>query len=312
MTLMIMTSALVMLSILCITGGFLLTGRDTTLNDRLDVYLTSGNLDQPLTLSELELAQPFTERVLLPVVKRASGVFLWMLPKNRMSALRLRLVMAGNPSRITPTDFVGVKGLVMVMVVGIILGLGYLTSYPLTFFSALLVGLVGFCSFSLPDFWLSRRISKRQLELVNSLPDALDLLVIANEAGLSFENAMHEIISKWDNELAHEFARVLRDLSMGQARREAMIGLSERTGVPDIANFVTAVNQAESMGVSIGRVLTTQAEELRVRRRQRAQERANQAPVKMMFPLVFLVFPAIFAVLLGPAVPELLGALGGG
>ncbi len=98
---------------------------------------------------------------------------------------------------------------------------------------------------------------------------------------------------------------------MGVPRREALIGLSERTGVFDINTFVSAVNQAESMGVSIGRVLTVQAEELRVKRRQRAQERANQAPVKMMFPLVFLIFPALFAVLLGPAVPELLATFGG-
>ena len=135
--------------------------------------------------------------------------------------------------------------------------------------------------------------------------------MIANDAGLSFEMAMQEITSKWDNELAQEFGRVLSDIRMGQPRRDALTSLAERTGVSDIISFVTAVIQAESMGVSIGRVLTVQAEELRVRRRQRAQERANQAPVKMMIPLVFLIFPAIFAVLLGPAVPELMRAFSG-
>jgi tight adherence protein C len=175
----------------------------------------------------------------------------------------------------------------------------------------LMLALVGFCSFSLPDFWLSRRIAQRQLGITNALPDALDLLVIANEAGLSFESAMQEITSKWTNDLAREFGRVLTDMRMGQPRRDALAGLAERTGVLDVSSFVSAVNQAESMGVSIGRVLTVQSEELRVKRRQRAQERANQAPVKMMFPLVFLIFPAIFAVLLGPAVPDLLNAFSG-
>jgi tight adherence protein C len=192
---------------------------------------------------------------------------------------------------------------------------GYASHTRLTLFNAVLLSLIGFCAFALPDFWLSRRIAQRQQDLINALPDALDLLVIANEAGLSFENAIQEITGKWDNQLSHEFERVLRDLGMGLARREALAGLSERTGVSDITSFVTAVNQAESMGVSIGRVLSVQAEELRVRRRQRAQERANQAPIKMMFPLVFLIFPAIFAVLLGPAVPQLLGTfnrVGGG
>jgi tight adherence protein C len=264
-----------------------------------------------VTLKELELSKPFSERVILPIAQRAARLFAWMLPQNRMNALRARLTMAGNPSGITAYQFVGVKGLVMTLVVGTSLVFGYLTHYPVTPVSLLMLGLVGFCAFSLPDFWLSRQVTQRQTAIVNALPDALDLLVIANDAGLSFEMAMQEITSKWDNELAQEFGRVLSDIRMGQPRRDALTSLADRTGVSDIISFVTAVIQAESMGVSIGRVLTVQAEELRVRRRQRAQERANQAPVKMMIPLVFLIFPAIFAVLLGPAVPELMRAFSG-
>ena len=210
-----------------------------------------------------------------------------------------------------PTAFVGVKGLVMMLTVGLVLVFAYLTHYPATFFNILMLGMLAFCAFALPDFWLSRLVSQRQLAITNALPDALDLLVIANEAGLSFESAMQEITSKWDNELAAEFSRALSDMRMGQSRREALAGLGERTGVLDVNTFVSAVNQAESMGVSVGRVLTVQAEELRVKRRQRAQERANQAPVKMMIPLVFLIFPSIFAVLLGPAVPDLITSFGG-
>lgn len=311
MALMIITSVLVALSVLCIFAGFLWSRRDTSVGERLDMYLASGDPNHIVTLKELELSKPFSERVILPLAKRAAGAFVWMLPQNRMNALRSRLTMAGSPGNISPSDFVGIKGLVMTIVVGLALLFGYLTSYQLTFFNALLLGLVGFCAFSLPDFWLARQVTQRQLVIVNALPDALDLLVIANEAGLSFESGMQEITGKWDNELAREFKRVLRDVSMGQARRDALISLTERTGVLDVNNFVTAVNQAESLGVSIGRVLTVQAEELRLRRRQRAQERANQAPVKMMIPMVFLIFPSIFAVLLGPAVPDLMRAFGG-
>jgi tight adherence protein C len=311
MTLMVLSSVIAALSILCLVGAFILTRRDKSVSERLDLYLATGDPSHVVTLKELELSTPFSERVIIPIAQRAARLFVWMLPQNRMNALRARLIMAGNPSGITAYQFVGVKGLVMTMVVGIALAFGYLTHYPVTFFNLLLLGLVGFCSFSLPDFWLGRRITQRQTAIVNALPDALDLLVIANEAGLSFEMAMQEITSKWNNELAQEFGRVLSDIRMGQTRRDALTSLAERTGVPDIATFVSAIIQAETMGVSIGRVLIVQAEELRVRRRQRAQERANQAPVKMMFPLVFLIFPAIFAVLLGPAVPEIMRAFGG-
>ncbi len=311
MSLLILTSLLAALSVACVVAGFALSRGEKSVSERLDLYLASGDPDQVVTLKEIELSKPFSERIILPLAKRAARIFVWMLPQNRMNALRQRLVMAGNPAGISANDFVGVKGIVMTFVIGVALLFGYLTHYPLTFFNAILLGLLGFCSFALPDFWLSRQVTQRQTAITNSLPDALDLLVIANEAGLSFESGLQEITGKWNNELAVEFRHVLRDVGMGQARRDALVSLAERTGVSDVNSFVSAVNQAESLGVSIGRVLTVQAEELRVRRRQRAQERANQAPVKMMFPLVFLIFPAIFAVLLGPAVPELLQAMGG-
>jgi tight adherence protein C len=311
MTMMIMTSAFTAISILMVVIGATLLRSDVTVSERLNLYL-AGESNDPISLQELELSKPFSERVLLPIVKRAARLFGWMWPQNRLTMLRTRLAMAGNPSGITAGDFVGVKGLAMIIVLGTALLFGFLTRYPLTFFSAILLAILGVCGFFLPDVWLSRRITQRQQGLVNALPDALDMLTIAIEAGLSFENALQEIAAKWDNELSREFTRVLRDIGMGMSRRVALLGLSERTGVQDIVSFVASLNQAEELGVSIGRVLAVQAEELRVRRRQRAQERANQAPIKMMFPLVFLIFPAIFAVLLGPAVPQLFRSIGGG
>jgi tight adherence protein C len=255
-------------------------------------------------------AQPFSERVVLPMVRKVATVFAWLLPQNRVSALRAKLTMAGNPGDLGAVEFIGIKGLLMTGILVSALLIGMFGGVPPTFFNIMLLVALTICSFFLPDIWLSRRITLRQVELVNSLPDALDLLVIGSAAGLSFENAMQEITTKMKGELAREFGRVLRDIGMGQPRRQALTGLADRTGVPDIASFVSAIKQAESLGVSIGKVLTVQAEELRTKRRQRAQERANQAPIKMMFPLVFLIFPAIFAVLLGPAIPEIMRAFG--
>lgn len=311
MSWIVLISVMAALSAVSILAGFAFPRRDTNLSERLDMYLSTGDAQHSVTLSEIELSKPFSERVVIPAAQRAARLFVWLLPQTRLNTLRLRLAMAGNPSNIRPNEFVGIKGIIMIIVVGMALAFAYLTHYPATLMNVLMLALVAFCSFSLPDFWLSRQITQRQQEITNALPDALDLLVIANEAGLSFESAMQELTSKWTNTLAREFNRVLSDMRMGQPRREALAGLAERTGVLDVSSFVSAVNQAESMGVSIGRVLTVQSEELRVKRRQRAQERANQAPIKMMFPLVFLIFPSLFAVLLGPGVPDLLNAFKG-
>jgi tight adherence protein C len=310
-SIMILPSILAALSVLLVVGGVALTRRDRTVSERLDSYLGASGAEPRGQVPNLVEATPFADRVIWPLMRRVARVFAWLMPQNRMNDLRARITMAGDPGHIGAFEFIGVKGLVMTGTLAIALLFGLLTKAQPTFFNLLLLGVLAFCTFLLPDIWLSRRIRQRQEDLTNTLPDALDLLVIASAAGLSFENAMQEITNKMKGELAREFGRVLRDIGMGQARRQALTGLADRTGVPDVASFVSAIKQAESLGVSIGRVLTVQSEELRTRRRQRAQERANQAPIKMMFPLVFLIFPAIFAVLLGPAVPQLLTSFGG-
>ncbi|HMP39819.1 MAG TPA: type II secretion system F family protein [Roseiflexaceae bacterium] len=304
MALMILVSVLASLSLMLLVGGIALTRRDATVSERLGTYM--GSDEETVVVTNLTEQKPFSERVLLPIIRRVSGIFRWILPQNQYQELRARLIMAGNPSGISAIDFVGIKGLCMTLVLLLLLAVGFLTPLEPNFFKLALFCGITVVSFFIPDIWLSSRITSRQNELIASLPDALDLLAIASAAGLSFENAMQEITTKWSNEIAREFDRVLRDISMGLSRRQALTDLGTRTGVSDIISFASAIKQAEALGVSIGRVLTIQAEELRTKRRQRAQERANQAPVKMMFPLVFLIFPAIFAVLLGPAIPDLL------
>jgi len=171
---------------------------------------------------------------------------------------------------------------------------------PKRFLATLVAGGLGF--YLLPTLWLSSRIGKRQTEIVKALPDALDLLTISVEAGLGFDAAMSKVAEKWENELSLAFSRVIQEIQMGKLRREALRDMADRMEVTDVSSFVAAIIQADQLGVSIAKVLRIQSEQMRIRRRQRAEEKAHQAPVKMLFPMAFLIFPALFIVLLGPAV----------
>ena len=309
MMLSVIASICSAMGVFFVLAGVILLRSHRNIRDRLGVYLTNGD-DESLSIKEIELSQPFSQRIILPMIKQASRFFGWMLPQNSWNALRLKLAQAGNPGQISPLDFAGFKGLCTCAMLTIAIGYSFLAQYTFSLTTLMVIGALGMLGFMAPDFWLSRRVTRRQGAIVNTLPDAMDLLTITVEAGLSFDNGLQEIVAKWNNELGQEFGRVLRDIGMGQSRRQSLMALGERTGVPDLQTLINALNQAEELGVSIARVLKIQSEELRVKRRQRAQEKANQAPIKMMFPLVFLIFPAIFAVLLGPAIPQLMDSFG--
>jgi tight adherence protein C len=294
-------------SVFLIAAGMVQLRRRAGMSQRLNLSL--GGIDRPTRLYDEEMARPFSQRVVLPLLQRVGGLLSRFFPEQRLRAVRARLLLAGSPGNLRAIDFVVLRFGVAALLLGV--GMLYVYAAPggVSLTSLGMAAVMGACGFYLPNVWLSRRIKERQTAIIRAMPDALDMLTITTEAGLSFESGLQEIMTKWDNELAREFGRTLRDIGMGQSRRQALIELAARTGVPDVQSFVTALNQAEELGVSIGRVLRTQSEDMRVRRRQRAYEQANQAPVKIMFPLVFLIFPSIFAVLLGPAVPQLL-ALG--
>jgi tight adherence protein C len=305
-TLAILISIMAGSSVLLLIFGILQMRRRPALADRLNRALGE---DRPINdiFQEFELpSRSFTDRVIMPILRRLARLFSWMWPESRLRSSQQLLLMAGSSARMGTMEFLGMRLICAIafLVIGVLYC--YLAEFKFSFPVIMMIGVVAFCGFSLPKFWLTRQITRRQADITNSLPDALDMLTITIEAGLSFESSLQEIMARWENELSREFARVLRDIGMGQSRRVALSGLGDRTGVPDILSFVTALNQADELGVSIGRVLKSQSEDMRVRRRQRAHEKANQAPVKIMFPLVFLIFPAIFAVILGPAVPQLL------
>lgn len=303
--LIILISVLGALSILLIFMAVALRP-NTEMKQRMALY----NAGAPLPLEPVELREPFSERVLKPVFLRLTRAFSLILPNKRLGKLRHRLQLAGYPGGLSAANFVGLKGWVMVfigLIVGLFLWAGHLEPTPVVLLAAAVVIAIGY---ALPDVWLSRRITQRKEELVNAMPDALDMLTISVEAGLSFDQGLMEIASRWEHALALEFRRVLYEIGLGKTRREALENLNERTEVPDILSFVTAINHAEELGTSMARVLYVQSQDMRIRRRQRAQEAANKLPIKMLFPMVFLIFPALFAVILGPGVPKLLSSMG--
>jgi tight adherence protein C len=292
--------ALIALSIILLFAGLAMAPQPTVVQSRLQAYGTT----RPRSLSEIEMAEPFSQRVVLPIIRAISRLLSRLMPQRNVEEIRHRLDMAGNPNNWTTADFYGVRGLVALVLGGILFLPAYLLKVPplqLAVFGAL--GLV--IGFILPNFWLSFKISRRQHEMERALPDALDLLTISVEAGLGFDAAMAKVAEKSINELSRAFARVNAEVRLGKLRREALRDMAQRAGVQDISNFIAAVIQADQLGVSLSKVLRVQSEQMRVRRRQRAEELANQAPIKMLFPLVFLIFPSIFIVLLGPAVIQI-------
>ena len=267
---------------------------------RLDQFATR----QVLTLEEIELREPFSERVIKPLIQGIAGFIGRLAPRHNVENLRHRLELAGNPYNWGPAEFLGVRGLSALICGALPLGLLLLARAPLPNL-VLFTTLLGALGFYLPLIWLGRKSKRRQGEILKALPDALDLLTITVEAGLGFDAAMNRVTEKWDNELSWAFARTIAEISMGKGRKAALRDMADRAEVSELTSFVAAIIQADQLGVSIARVLRIQSEQMRIRRRQRAEELAQQAPIKMMIPLTFLIFPAILVVLLGPAIPQL-------
>lgn len=302
-------AGLVGFSIVLLFIGLAMAPQPTVVQSRLQAYGTT----RPRSLSEIELSRPFSERIILPIVRTISAFLNRFMPQRNAEELRRKLDLAGNPNNWTTADFYGVRGLSALVTCAFMFVPSYLLKAQ--FAQSVLFVVAGLVlGFYLPLVWLNLRIRKRQHDMERALPDALDLLTISVEAGLGFDAAMAKIAEKSDNELSRAFARVNAEVRLGKLRREALRDMANRAGVQDISNFIAAVIQADQLGVSLSKVLRVQSEQMRVRRRQRAEELAAQAPIKMLFPLVFLVFPSIFIVLLGPAMIQLqkVSIFGGG
>ena len=262
----------------------------------------------PRNLRELEMNRSFTDRVIKPLAAYLASSVARVTPARSYEDIRKKLVLAGNPNGMVPSDFLGMQGLSL-LVMGLFGLLLFVMLRASSSKAILMVGVFFLFGYMYPRAWLDRKVKSRQRLLKEQLPDSLDLLTIMVEAGLGFDAALARLVDKAQNELSQEFATVLSEIRLGKSRREALQQLGQRTNAEDIATFVTSLVQADQLGVSIARVLRVQSAQMRIKRRQRAEEAAHKAPIKMLFPLAFLIFPSMFIIILGPAVPSLLHGL---
>ncbi len=280
------------------------------LNERLGEL----NLDDaPVELRKLELSLPFQERVIYPIARKLGEFVIRFTPQNAMSSIEKKLELAGVSSNIDPTIILATQFIALFFFGGIILFVLSIGSLGWPFGRKLLVSLLfGFIGFYFPNMFLTSRINRRQKEIRKAMPDALDLLTICVEAGLGFDAAMHKVSEKWESQLSMAFARVIQEIQLGKVRRDALRDMSNRIGLPEMTSFVAAVIQSEQLGVSLSKVLRIQADQMRIRRRQLAEEEAHKAPIKMLVPMGLLIFPSLMIVLLTPAALRLMqSALGG-
>jgi len=283
------------------------------LEDRLAEFAARG---ETVSLEEIELSQPFSQRIIVPIAKRMGEFVMRFTPQNAITSMSKKLELAGSPGNMDPAVIFALRFL------GIPLGMIFIildrVAAPGSFidgkglFLALPAAILGFY---LPDLFLQSKIDKRQKEIRKAMPDGLDLLTICVEAGLGFDAAMSKLYEKWDNELGRAFGRVVREIQLGKLRREALRDMADRLGVSEMSSFVAAVIQSEQLGVSMAHVLRIQADQMRIRRRQMAEEEAHKAPIKMLLPMALFIFPALCIVLMTPAFLILIeqgaGPLGG-
>ena len=272
--------------------------------DPVQARLTQLGTMQAKNLEELELQQPFIERTIRPIAQRLSGTTSRVASTSFTQTTEKRLALAGNPGGLRTADWLGIKAvgaIVGAVLFFLIFGvIGVLGLPPILRLVFIPIGLM--FGYTLPEFWLGGRVRKRQKAILLMIPDALDLLTISVRAGLGFDGALGKVVEKLKGPLTEEFRRALAEIRVGKARRDALRDIVPRTEVPALTNFIGAIIQAEQLGVSISKVLQVQSEQLRIERRQRAEEMAAKAPIKMLFPLVGCIFPSLFIVILGPAI----------
>jgi tight adherence protein C len=271
----------------------------TPLDARLSEY---AGRDQPISLEQIELQQPFSERVIVPALRKLGEIVVRFTPAANIQTIQKKLELSGNPWGIEPPVYWAAQIGLSIFFGGLLMILFLFGSLKLQWWMAVLIdGFAFVLGYYFPRLYLESRIKRRQNNILKALPDALDLLTICVEAGLGFDSAMSKVTEEWENDLSVAFSRVIQEIRLGKLRRDSLRDMAERIGVPEMTSFVAAVIQSEQLGVSMSRVLRIQADQMRMRRRQRAEELARKAPVKMMIPLVFLIFPSILIVLLGPA-----------
>ena len=258
---------------------------------------------------ETDLAVPFTERVVMPAIEGLANAATSVLPTRVLANIEKQLVMAGSPMTLNTyvvfwvTSVSLMAGLILVSVIVVLGAVGLQ--------QAIVVLVFGVVGWMIPGQWLKGRVKVRQKQVLRSLADALDLVTTCVEAGLGLDAALARVAEKSSGPLSGELSRMLREVAMGKLRRDALTEMADRIGVEELSGFINAVIQAEQLGVGISQMLRVQSDQMRTRRRQRAERAAHEAPIKMIFPLVLFVFPAFMLVILGPAVIRIATSLTG-
>jgi len=273
---------------------------------RLEEFTQKG---ETVDLEKIEMSLPFSERVILPLARRLGEMAVRFTPQNAMNSTAKKLELAGTPGKLDPTVFIAIQFIAAGIFGGVLLLVTTVTkmSWPLGQKILMVIGgtVLGFY---FPQRRLTSKINRRQKEIRKALPDALDLLTICVEAGLGLEAAMAKVSEKWVSELSLAFARCLQEIQLGKVRREALKDMADRIGIPEMTSFVAAVVQSEQLGVSMAKVLRIQSDQMRIKRRQLAEEEAHKAPVKMLLPMAGLIFPALMVTLMTPAALRLMNS----
>ncbi len=312
-----MTGLIVFLVILLIIVGAVIifargqasgqNAEEDPLQVRLAEFIQRG--DDVVSLEQIEMSQPFSERVLIPLVRRLGEFSARFTPQKLIQDTARQLELAGHPWPVDAPTFLAIRFILAVVLGGIAIAYVAIAPAANPTDNFLYIGGAIFAGFFVPHLMLTSRITRRQSEIRKAMPDALDLLTICVEAGLGFDAAMSRVSEKWENELSLAFARTIREVQLGKTRREALRDMADRLGIPEMSSFVAAIIQSEMLGVSMARVLRIQSDQMRVKRRQRAEEAAHKAPVKMIIPMALLIFPSIMIIILTPAALQIMGTL---
>ena len=273
------------------------------LEKRIDGLVKYG--DKQYVIGDDDLSKSFADRIVKPVLNRLGSITARLFPKNNNEFFVKQLLLAGNPFGLNAKEFGS-----LYIAVSIILGSGMLLIAVITRQGALMqiVGVIwgAILGRVFVSIYLKMLISNRQQAISRGLPDVLDLLTVSVEAGLGFDMAIQKVVGKTKGPLAEEFGKTLQEIKMGKPRKEALRDLGNRTGVENLNSLLSAIIQVDQLGVSIGNVLRTQSKQMRLLQKQRIEEKAMKAPIKMLIPMVLFIFPTVFIVLLGPAVLQLI------
>src|SRR5215212_4708145 len=278
---------------------------DDPLQARLAEFIQRGDVK---SLEEIELSQPFVERVIIPLVNRIGEFSTRFTPQKAIQDTARKLELAGNPWPVDAPTLLAIRFILAVLMGGFLTVVILISPASNPSDNFMYIGGATFAGFYLPHLMLTSRITRRQTEIRKAMPDALDLLTICVEAGLGFDAALSKVSEKWENELSLAFTSTIREVQLAKVGLEALKNMSDRLGIPEMSNFVAAIIQSEQLGVSMAKVLRIQSDQMRVKRRQYAEEEAHKAPIKMIIPMALLIFPSILIIILTPAVIQIMGS----